>query len=156
MKYRQLTKEQFESLHEEFAGFLATQQIDVKEWEEIKQSKPELAEEEMNVFSDIVWEDVLNKTRFLEHISEHHINLFQCNSKEIIRVYIHWKDPKRSFLEQTDFQWFKSNFLHDSIEYYKAVKSYNEDRNTELFDLIEKGSEISDGSLYKAVIQVIS
>jgi hypothetical protein len=31
MKYRKLTKEQFESLHEEFAQFLATQKIDVDE-----------------------------------------------------------------------------------------------------------------------------
>ena len=36
MKYRLLTKEQFESLHQEFAIFLASQSIDVKEWDEIK------------------------------------------------------------------------------------------------------------------------
>ena len=58
MKYRQLTKEQFESLHEEFARFLASQSIDVKEWNQIKEEKPHVAEEEMNVFSDVVWDDV--------------------------------------------------------------------------------------------------
>ena len=40
MKYRQLTNEQFLELHQEFAQFLATQQIDVKEWVEMKVSKP--------------------------------------------------------------------------------------------------------------------
>ena len=40
MKYRQLTKEQFEGLHEEFAHFLATQSIDAKEWNQIKKEKP--------------------------------------------------------------------------------------------------------------------
>ena len=45
MKYRQLSKEQFESLHKEFAQFLATQKIDVKEWEIIKVKKPSLVEE---------------------------------------------------------------------------------------------------------------
>ena len=59
MKYRQLTKEQFESLHKEFAQFLATQSIDVKEWNEIKKGKPNLAIQEMNIFSDIVWALVL-------------------------------------------------------------------------------------------------
>jgi len=36
MKYKRLTKEQFEELHQEFATFLATQSIDKKEWDEIK------------------------------------------------------------------------------------------------------------------------
>ena len=42
MKYRQLTKEQFFELHEEFSKFLAAQQIDVKEWEAIKKEKHEI------------------------------------------------------------------------------------------------------------------
>ena len=74
MKYRQLTKEQFESLHQEFAQFLATQSIDVKEWTTIKAENPKLAEEEMNLFSDVVWEDVLTRTKFLEHFSPKTIN----------------------------------------------------------------------------------
>ena len=64
MKYRQLTKEQFEELHQEFATFLATQQVDVNEWNSIKESKPEVAEEEMNIFSDLVWDKVLLKTNY--------------------------------------------------------------------------------------------
>ncbi len=59
MKYRQLTKEQFLELHKEFASFLAAQQIDSKEWNKIKKEKPLIAEEKLNVFSDVVWEDGL-------------------------------------------------------------------------------------------------
>ena len=70
MKYRQLTKEQFESLHEDFARFLATQSIDVIEWNQIKKDTPKVAEEEMNVFSDVVWDDVLTKTNYVEHFSK--------------------------------------------------------------------------------------
>ena len=54
MKYRQLTKEQFENLCQEFARFLATQSIDSKEWDQIKKNKPKVAEDEMNVFSDVL------------------------------------------------------------------------------------------------------
>ena len=39
MKYTQLTKEQLEELHEEFALFLAAQSIDVKEWDSIKKKQ---------------------------------------------------------------------------------------------------------------------
>jgi hypothetical protein len=155
MKYRLLTREQFEALHEDFSRFLATQQIDAGEWEEMKSAKPDLAEEEMKVFSDIVWEDVLSKVKFIEHISEQHMNLFQCNSKEIIRVYVHWKEPGRSFLDADDFKQFKAHPLDDTIEYYKAVKPYETERNKALFELIEMGGQITDGSLYKSLIQLV-
>ncbi|NLP58125.1 DUF6495 family protein [Lutibacter sp. B1] len=156
MKYRQLTKEQFLELHKEFAEFLASQQIDVKEWETIKKEKPLIAEEELNIFSDIVWEDVLFKTEFLEHISANHINLFRCNSKEIIRIYIKLNNPGKSFLNDNDFNWFLNHPLDDSIEYFKASKKYAKERNTELFELIEMGSVISKGELYNKVKQLIS
>ena len=155
MKYRQLTKEQFLELHKEFSTFLATQQIDVKEWEIIKKEKPLVAEEELNIFSDLVWEDVLSKTEFLVHFSDNHINLFKCNSKEIIRIYIQLKDLNKSFLNAEDFKWFQQNPLDDSFEYFKAVKKYSKERSIELFELIEKGSEISKGELFTAISQLI-
>ena len=83
MKYRQLTKEQFESLHEDFARFLATQSIDAKEWNQIKEETPKVAEDEMNVFSDVVWDDVLTKTNYVEHFSKTSVNLFKCDKEEI-------------------------------------------------------------------------
>ena len=155
MKYRQLTKEQFSELHNEFAKFLATQQIDVKEWDTIKKEKPLVAEEELNVFSDVVWEDVLTKTEYLEHISENDINLFKCNSKEIIRIYIKLTDSSKSFLRTSDFEWFLKNPLADSIEYFKAAKKYTADRNLEIFKLIEMGSQISKGELFSTIAKLI-
>ncbi len=155
MKYRQLTKEQFLALNDKFAEFLATQQIDVKEWDIIKNNKPSMAEEELNLFSDIVWEDVLNKTEYLEHRSESHINLFKCNSKELIRIYIKLNDPSKSFLNSGDYKWFLENSLHESIDYFKAVKKYSKERNQELFELIEMGSNISKGVLFNAIKELI-
>ena len=156
MKYRQLTKEQLEELHQEFATFLASQQIDVKEWKIIKETKPEVAEEEINIFSDMVWEDVLTKVHYLEHISENHINLFKCNSKEIIRIYIKMNAENMSFLNSDDFQKFINEPLANDYSFYKAVKKYSNARNSELFELIEMGGQITNGKLFKALIQIIS
>jgi len=69
MKYTRLTKEQLEELHQEFINFLATQAIDKAEWDKIKIEKPEVAEQELDVFSDLVWEGVLGRAQFLEHFS---------------------------------------------------------------------------------------
>lgn len=155
MKYQQLTKEQFLALHKEFSEFLATQQIDVKEWNKIKMENPSMANEELNIFSDVVWEDVLTKTEYLEHISENHINLFKCEADLIIRIYIKLNDENISFLNEANFQWFLKNPLNEQFEYFKAEKKYTKARNSELFELIEMGSQISKGALFKVISELI-
>lgn len=148
MKYRQLTKEQFEGLHEEFTRFLASQNIDKKEWDELKKEKPHIAEDEMNVFSDVVWDDVLTKTAYLEHFSPNLVNLFKCEEKEIHRIVIKI-EKDINVLEQEGFEWLLKNPNDEAIEFLRGSKAYQEERNVELFDLIEKGSTISKGELYE-------
>ncbi len=70
MNYHRLSKEQFEELHEEFAKYLAALSIDRKEWEQIKATQPEAVEVHLDQFSDLVWEDVLSKNLYLEHLSQ--------------------------------------------------------------------------------------
>ena len=155
MKYRQLTKEQFEALHEEFARFLATQSIDVKEWNELKKEKPQVAEDEMNVFSDVVWDDVLNKTNYLEHFSKQSVNLFKCDENEIHRIFVKI-NKDINLLEQEGFEWLLSNATDDAVEYFNGTKNYSSERNEEIFDLIEKGSAIAKGELYEYFNRLIT
>lgn len=155
MKYRQLTKEQFEELHEEFALFLASQKIDVKEWKALKADKPEVAEEEMNVFSDVVWDDVLTKTEFIEHYSKGSINLFKCQNTLIERILVKTTNPDVDFLTKAGLEWLSTNAGDSSLEYFYAHKNYAKERNVELFDLIEKGGIMTKGYLYNSIAEVI-
>ena len=156
MKYKQLSKEQFEALHKEFAQFLATQQIDINEWNEIKRNRPNMADEELNLFSDMVWEDVLDRTNYLEHFSEQTINLFKCNREEIIRIVVQVDKEDFSFFKDQDYRWFIDNTNDNSIHFFKGMKPYSKERNLELFELIEKGSVISDGKLYESLFKLIT
>ncbi|MEO9570033.1 MAG: DUF6495 family protein [Polaribacter sp.] len=155
MKYRQLTKEQFESLHQEFALFLATQSIDVNEWNLIKEEKKQVAKDVMCVFSDVVWDDVLNKTKYVEHFSKTSVNLFKCDENEIYRIAIkiNWDI---NLLEQKGFEWLMKNPMDNSVDIFKGSKSYNTDRNIEIFDLIEKGSSLSKGEIFEYFNKLIS
>lgn len=155
MKYRQLTKEQFESLHEEFARFLATQSIDAKEWKQIKEEKPKVAEDEMNIFSDIVWDDVLTKTNYIEHFSERSVNLFKCNKEEIHRIAIKI-NRDINLLKQVDFEWLIKNSMNNSVEIFKGSKPYHSERNTEIFELIEKGGTISKDEIFEYFNRLIN
>jgi hypothetical protein len=155
MKYRQLTKEQFESLHQEFALFLASQKIDVTEWNRIKNEQPKVAEDEMNVFSDVVWQNVITKTKYVDHFSETTVNLFKCDEEEIhrIAIKINWDI---NLLEQDGFEWLLKNPMDNSVDVFKGSKPYNSKRNIEVFDLIEKGGSISKGEVFDYFSQLVS
>ncbi len=154
MTYRILTKEQFESLHEEFAKFLASQQIDAKEWQQLKAEKPDVVEEEMSIFSDMIWEDVLSKTDYLEHFSPKVINLFKCAKDNIERIVIQ-VNKEIDLTQKEDYQWLLKHLNDESIEIFTGVKTYNSVRNLEVFDLIEKGAVISKGDLFKVFKQIM-
>lgn len=152
MKYTLLTKEQLESLHTDFAKFLAAQQIDAKEWHIIKKDKPKMAQEELELFSDFVWEDVLSKTKYIEHFSPHQLNLFNCGTTAMHRIVVKIDNPNFDFFKDTDYKWFLDNLNHTGLSYFQAQKKYQRERNLELFDLIQKGGVISQGDLYKNML----
>lgn len=156
MKYTLLTKEQFENLHHEFAVFLASQQIDAKEWEKIKTEKPTIALEEMQLFSDIVWENVLTKVNYIEHISSQHLNLFKCEIDTISRIYIKIELIEIDLTTANGLDWLINNLKDERVQIFRGSKVYLSDRNEEIFKLIEKGSNITNGKLYKVLIQLIA
>ena len=150
MKYIQLTKEQLEELHQEFATFLASQQIDVKEWNDIKANKPEVADEEINIFSDLVWEDVLTKAEYIEHFSKSSINLFYCTEGVMQRIMIKSNDEAVDLSGQEGIQTLLNNPKSAQFEFFKGAKKYEKERNLEIFDLVLKGASINkEGALYQ-------
>ena len=155
MKYKRLTKEQFEELHKEFTTFLATQSIDKSEWDKIKTEKPEVAEQELDVFSDLVWEGVLSKAHYLEHFSKNHIFLFHCQEKLIQSIVLKALEPQVDFMEKEGLQWLSDNLFTDTVEIHLGKKEYQCERNVAIFDLIKEGAILSDGQLYLQINGII-
>ncbi|MFV8327393.1 DUF6495 family protein [Flavobacterium sp. ZS1P14] len=155
MKYSRLTKEQFEELVPEFTNFLATQAIDKAEWDKIKIEKPEVAEQELDVFSDLVWEGVLTKAEYLEHFSKNHIFLFHCFDTYVQSIVLKSLVPETDFLTKDGLQWLSDNMFTDTIEMKVGKKEFTDERNTSVFELIQQGSFLSDGLLYKQINTII-
>lgn len=149
MKYRRLTREQFEELHTEFINFLATQSITEEEWAEIKTRKPETAEQELDVFSDLIWEGVLSRVEYLENLSARHMHLFYCAEKEMKLLSVRVHNPDVDLQTNEGFAWFKKNWQSDFVEYLKASKAYSQDPSLDKFQLIEQGASITKGDLYR-------
>lgn len=155
MKYSRLTKEQFEELNQEFSTFLATQSIDKAEWDSIKKEKPEVAEQELDVFSDLIWEGVLSKAEFLEHFSKNHIFLFHCFDTHVQSIVLKSLVPETDFLTKEGLQWLSDNMFTDIIEMKVGKKEFTEERNSSIFGLIQQGAFLSDGQLYKQINSII-
>ena len=148
MKYARLTKEQFEELHQEFINFLATQSITAEEWEDIKRNKPETAEEELDVFSDLIWEGVLNQAKFLEHFSPRQIYLFKITEVAIYLIAIKIDNEAIDVTTRAGYDWLQKNLMDDAVSLYTSSKAISEDRNKDIFALIRQGAVITKGDLY--------
>ena len=155
MKYTRLTKEQFEELHPEFINFLASQSIDKAEWDSIKENKPEVAEQELDVFSDLIWEGVLTKAEFLEHFSKNHIFLFQCYDTYVNSIVLKSLVSEVDFLTKEGLQWLSDNMFTETIEMKIGKKVFTEERNASIFALIQQGAILSDGQLYQQINSII-
>ena len=149
MKYTRLTKEQLEELNQEFINFLATQSITAEEWKDIKEQKPEVAEEELDVFSDLVWEGVLSKVDYLENIAPQHMYLFNAGETQLRLIGLKIKREEIDLTTKEGFAWLRENLMSDEVELFNADKSIETDKNIKIFDLIKQGSTITKGELFK-------
>jgi hypothetical protein len=152
IKYRRLTLEELESLREEFLKFLIVQQIYPEEWEQIKINEKERAEEYLDLFSNLVFEKILTEIQFVEKITEKRLETyhFQANEARVL-VLQAIKGAGIDFLTQP---------LKDiDPSYYELIsgaKKYDENRNTQLFRLMESGAVKSDGVLYKKIALLLA
>jgi hypothetical protein len=148
MKFRRLTKEQFEDMHEEFSTFLATQGIDRTAWQTKKDQESDEVDQLLDQFSDLVWDAVLERAAYIENISANHMYLFKCLDQEIKLVAIEVANSAIDLREKDGFDWFKKHYNSDYVTYKRASKAYAGNKNSDKFEIIEKGGVITKGSLY--------
>lgn len=148
MKYARLTKEQFEELHQEFINFLASQSITAEEWSDLKTNKPEVAEQELDVFSDLVWDSVLEKAQYLEHFSPNQMYLFKITAATMNLIAVKVQNEAIDITNKEGYSWLQNNLLDDSVNIYTSTKAISEDRNKDIFALIKQGAAITKGELY--------
>jgi len=76
------------------------------------------------------------------------IIIFKCEKEAIYRIVVKI-DKEIDLFTEEGYTWLLQNPNDPSIDYLKGSKQYTSDRNKELFDLIEKGSQIARGELFE-------
>lgn len=156
MKYARLTKEQLEELHPEFINFLATQSIDKIEWDDIKKNRPHVAEQEIDVFSDLIWEKALTNITHIDHFSKNYIFLFKCLPEVVYSFVIKTNNPEIDFVSADGINWLSENLFSDDVEITRGRKDIATNRNESLFEIIKQGGIISKGELFNKLDSLIN
>lgn len=149
MKYIRLSKEQLDELNFEFARFLAAQQIDANQWKRLKKENPKIVEDEIDVFSDMVWEKSLSRVQFLERFEKQSLSFIKINSNGMSLRSVVVNNPDIDMTTSEGMQWVSENFFSHQVQFYKGEKCFSEERNTEIFRLILQNYHISDGTYYQ-------
>lgn len=156
MKYTRLTSEQFQELHEEFAIFLAVQGLDKPAWDVLKSENSEKVESLLDQFSDVVWQQTLEKAVYLEHISEKHLFMFKADDACIHLIHLRIDAPEVSLLTTEGWQWLQNEWASSAVHFRKGSKSWTNSREEALFELIQQGAVLSDGARYTTFEPLIS
>lgn len=146
MKYRLLTTEELHSLEKEFIEFLALNGITGEMWKEIKETRQSDAEEMVSLFSDVIIESNMRKVRFLIHKSPNKLYTFQCLNNEIYMAALHGD------IDFTNTAIIEEALKTKQVALTTSNKKYSQEREQEIFKMIQEGCEISDGKLYKQLM----
>jgi len=155
MKYRRLRNEELEELEKEFVTFLASNTVTGSDWENLKANDPEKAEQLIELFSDIVFDKILDQVEYLEHKTPKDLKTFYFGTDKIVMLGIKVDEnapvdfTRSDSPEQMSGQMIMSG---SKMKMYRGEKPYQKDRKHEVFDLMESGALISkDGHMFKVL-----
>ena len=156
MNYHRLSKEQLEELHQEFAQYLAALSIDRSQWETLKEKDLEAVDQHLDQFSDLVWEDVLSKDLYLEHLSPNHFFVFECLEDKMHLIAVKLTDVDKDITTPDGWEWLLHHINDEKVTFYRSTKTYDHDRKEELYGMILKGAQISKDTRYKSIAEFLS
>jgi hypothetical protein len=141
-KYRLLTAEELEQFQKEFIEFLVVNGIEPGRWERLKETDPSSVDKIIELFSDVILESVLRKIKFIQIKSTAYVQAIHCLDEKMISIAIE-DSTKR---ERKDGE--GSPQEAGGLSLYKSERFYNGSREHDLFEMLQRGYEISDGELF--------
>jgi hypothetical protein len=153
MTFRRLTTEELAPLEKKFIQFLVSNTITGDDWANMKERRPEQAMGLIDIFSDIVFEETLKKVFFLKQTTPKKLNLFHFGEEKIEFVGLEANENANIDFTKEDI-WLKNfqNMAQD-ISHFKTEKKYTQQREVEIFKMLENGALITDNYLFDILKQ---
>lgn len=162
MTYRRLTSEELAPLEQKFIQFLVSNTITGDDWKQMKERRPEQAMGLVDIFSDIVFEETLKKVSFLKQSTAKELHIFNFLADKIVLIgLVANADSPIDFTK--DDSWLKN--LQNTVQrtssgevgvsFFQNEKKYTEQREIELFKMLENGCRITDNYLFDALKKLV-
>ncbi|MGB1003750.1 MAG: DUF6495 family protein [Salibacteraceae bacterium] len=156
MKYKRLNSSELENLKDDFIRFLASQGIDAEAWQKMKSDNVNAAEEIINIYSDLVYDQALSKCNYMEHVSAKEFKSLKFEDSKTVVKGIKVKEGSDINLNTSNFQEsVQIGLQNNEIEVFTASKSHEKLREQEMFDWIEKGGYMADEKWFNEVSRLI-
>lgn len=148
MIFKRLSEEDLKQLEKEFVDFLVLNGITADDWVKLKEEKPQNASAMIDSFSDAMYAGMMRKVKYLEHITPTEIMCFYCQPEQIVLAGIETTDASIDFTTSD----VKELIQHSQdLQVYTTTKKYVKPREVEVFELMEKGATLSDGTLFTSI-----
>jgi hypothetical protein len=135
MHYPCLTLAQLEALETDFVAFLIVNGVEGETWKTLNETNPSKAQELANLFSQVVWEKVLKETRHVKRVSETE-RVFGFLGEEQGILLIGQQNP-------------------NGWVFHKANKHWGNNRESEVFALLQQGFERANEQEFNEVSQLL-
>lgn len=135
MHYPCLTLAQLEALETDFVAFLIVNGVEGETWKTLNETNPSKAQELANLFSQVVWEKVLKETRHVKRVSETE-RVFGFLGEEQGVLLIGQQNP-------------------NGWVFHKANKHWGNNRESEVFALLQQGFERATELEFNEVSQLL-
>ena len=135
MHYPCLTLAQLEALETDFVAFLIVNGVEGETWKTLNETNPSKAQELANLFSQVVWEKVLKETRHVKRVSETE-RVFGFLGEEQGILLIGQQNP-------------------NGWVFHKANKHWVNNRESEVFALLQQGFERATEQEFNEVSQLL-
>jgi len=155
MKYRRLSNAELQELEKDFVKFLAATHVTADDWVKLKENDLAKVEELIGIYSDIVFDKTLENLEYLEFKTPNDIKTFHCQAEKMVLMGIAVAPNSgvdfTKELSSTEIM-EKLKQSGQNLQIYTAEKTYNGNREKELFQMMESGCLISkDGYLFKTL-----
>ena len=145
-KYRLLTDEELKQLEGVFINFLAANSITASDWEKIKTRDNEKMNSLIEQFSDVVFEKTLANVDLLEKRLANKLLMYKFTDEaiELLGIEVTGDSPI-NFTDEFNISQLSGLFTDDDLDisFILGDKPYFENREKEIFDLMESGAMIS-------------
>lgn len=151
MKYRYLTYQELDILSDDFNEFLYQEGINSFEWSVLQDQQSMEALNLLGKYSDLTFEKVLQDIQYLGYKKKGEIASFKCQADKM--VIIRLKSVGKTELNFNDLNELEvlkqKNLL--TFKCSKTVNRYAENRESDIFKLIEFGCFATDQKLFNSL-----